>query len=175
HLLMFPVQEATARQYDRHHSEVSVLPTELEHGFEVHAIEAENYRGNGENGAPPRELSYNIVLPNGDQRQVDLHGRHQHLPHTFRVLDLPHTVVLDVPQISMQRPGQQVVMESHQLVADVDNRSDGVTQAHQLPFESIGLFQPDPPQIFLEQAGFQCLKALAEFAESQSIIIDNLV
>src|SRR5690606_38681996 len=118
---------------------------------------------------------YNIVLPNGDQRQVDLHGRHQHLPHTFRVLDLPHTVVLDVPQISMQRPGQQIVMEAHQLVADVDNRSDGVTQAHQLPFESIGLFQPDPPQIFLEQAGFQCLKALAEFAESQSIIIDNLV
>ena len=97
------LEDAVQRDADREHDEqdcrVAVLPPELGHVLEVHAVEAEDHRRHRGDRDPARDLAQVLVVAHRQLREVRLQHAGQQLVEGRDLLDVADEVVVDVAEV----------------------------------------------------------------------------
>src|SRR5450830_1316001 len=135
------MQEITPRNNPHYHRRITTAPFQFRHEFEVHAIQAEDHGGHGQDGAPAGQAFDDFVLAYRDLPQRDLHGGVDHFAHLAGCVRHSFDVIEDVAVVDAVFLGDDVAVEADQLGADFMQGVDGGVQFQQLGFQLVEILQ----------------------------------
>ena len=118
---------------------VAVLPLQLGHDGEVHAVDAGDHGRHRDHRRPGGDALHVLVLRHRHQRQVGLERGGQQLALRVDRLVEPHHVIVDVAEVRARVLRDVRQVEPHQPVAHLDQRRHGAAQGQRVAFETVDL------------------------------------
>ena len=86
-------------EHGEQHRRIAVLPAELRHVLEVHAVEPEDHRRHGDDRHPARDLAQVLVVAHGELGEVGLQHAGEQLVERRDSLRVAAQVVVDVAEV----------------------------------------------------------------------------
>ena len=146
---------------------------QLRHVLEVHAIDAGDGRGHGEDGGPGAQFLHHLVLAHRGQQQVGFQCRGQQFALGSDALADLEGMVVDVAEIEMGVAVDQRHVEADHPVADIDERQDHVAQRQQVAAQIIDMLDAALVEGVLENPAFDRVDLVLQAVDDGEIAVDD--
>ena len=154
---------------------VTPAPTQLRHVVEVHAVDAGDHRRYRDERRVGGQALGDLVLVDGDERQVDGHHRGRHLAQVLDRLLQADQVVVDVAEVVVQPGADGRHTAAVELAGHLEQRAGGAVEQHQLALEAVERLDLGPRVLAAEDALLDVLGLLGEVLEHREVAIDHRV